>query len=158
MATATVARPASPRNRLADHARALGRECGLFVLGVVVIALHVLDDSFLQPAPGTSAGDHLVSGLVPLACLALAGWAYPRIRGGRRGALALLLGALGFVAGAEAVHYTTQVGASGDDYTGLLAIPAGLLLLGLGAFTLWTTRRTHGNRPWRYLRRLLLSA
>jgi uncharacterized protein len=70
--------------------------------------------------------------------------------------MALLFGALGFVAAAEAVHYTTQVGASGDDYTGLLAIPAGLLLLGLGAVTLWTTRRTVGNRPWRYLRRALL--
>src|SRR5918998_298302 len=95
MATATVARPASPRNRLADHARALGRECRLFVLGVAVI---------------------------------------------------------------EAVHYATKVGSSGDDYTGLLAIPAALLLLGLGAVTLWTTRRTSGNRPWRYLRRALVGA
>ncbi len=60
--------------------------------------------------------------------------------------------------GAEAIHYTTQVGASGDDYTGLLAIPAALALFGLGAATLWRTRRTHGNRPWRYLRRTLLAA
>jgi hypothetical protein len=72
--------------------------------------------------------------------------------------MALLLGALGIVVGTEAVHYTAQVGASGDDYTGLLAIPAGLLLLGLAAVTLWTTRRTVGNRPWRYLRRALLGA
>jgi len=27
----------------------------LFVLGVAVIALHVLDDSFVQPSPGTLA-------------------------------------------------------------------------------------------------------
>ena len=27
----------------------------LFVLGVALIALHVIDDSFLQPQPGTSA-------------------------------------------------------------------------------------------------------
>jgi hypothetical protein len=154
--TATAARVASPRRRLADLATALRRESVLFMLGVAVIALHVLDDGFLQPAPGTSARDHLVSGLVPLAFLALAGWAYPRMRGGRRGAMALVLGTLGIVAGAEAVHYTTQGGASGDDYSGLLAIPAGLLLLGLGAVTLWRTRRTVGNRPWRYLRRALL--
>ena len=37
-------------------------------VGVGVIALHVVDDSFVQPQPGTSATDHLVSGLVPLTC------------------------------------------------------------------------------------------
>ena len=36
-----------------------------------VIALHVVDDSFLQPPPGTAARDHLLSGLVPLAVLTL---------------------------------------------------------------------------------------
>jgi alpha/beta superfamily hydrolase len=152
MTTATATRRASPRSRLAD----LGREARLFVLGAAVIALHVLDDSFLQPSPGTSAGDHLVSGLVPLAALALAARAYASLRGGRRGALALVVGTFGIVAGVEAVHYASKVGPSGDDYTGLLAVPAGLLLVGLGAVTLWTTRRTEGNRPWRYVRRALL--
>ena len=146
------------RERLAGLPTRLVRESKLFALGVAVIALHVLDDSFLQPSPGTSAGDHLVSGLVPVAVLALAAWTYPRIRGGRRGAMALILGAFGMVAGIEALHYTVQVGPSGDDYTGLIAIPAALMLLGLGAATLWTTRRTRGNRAWRYLRRLLLGA
>src|SRR5688572_18832275 len=93
-----------------------------FVLGVAMIALHVFDDSFLQPSPGTSAGDHLVSGIVPVAVLAFAAWAYPRLRGGRRGAMVLMFGAFGIVSGIEAVHYTAKVGASGDDYTGLLAL------------------------------------
>jgi uncharacterized protein len=93
---------------------------------VGVIALHVADDSFLQPQPGTSAGDHLASGLVPLAVLGLAAWAYPRLRGGGRAAVALLLGVFGGVASVEAVHYTTQVGPSGDDFTGLLCIPAAI--------------------------------
>ena len=136
----------------------LRREAGLFTLGVAVIAIHVVDDSFLQPQPGTSAGDHLVSGLVPLALLALAAWAYPRLRGGRRGALALAFGVLGIAAGGEAFHYARTIGASGDDYTGLLAIPAGLLLLGLGVVTLWRTRRAAGGMPRRYLRRSLLGA
>jgi uncharacterized protein len=124
-------------------------------LAIAVIALHVLDDNFVQPQPGTSATDHLVSGLVPLAGLALAAWAYPRLRGGRQGALALVLGVFGIVVGIEAVHYTSTVGASGDDFTGLLAIPAGVLLLGLGVVTLWRTRRNDGGRPWRYGRRAL---
>jgi MYXO-CTERM domain-containing protein len=136
--------------------RRRARESQLFALALAVIAVHVVDDNYVQPPPGTSAGDHLVSGLVPLALLGLAAWAYPRLRGLWRGALALTLGVLGIAAAIEAVHYTNTVGASGDDFTGLLCIPAGLLLLGLGAATLWRTRRTDGNRVWRYVRRLLL--
>jgi dienelactone hydrolase len=118
----------------------------LFLLGVAAIAVHVIDDSFLQPQRGTSASDHLVSGLVPLALLALAGWGYPRLRGGRQGALALVLGVLGLAASGEAVYYA----AGGDDYSGFAAIPAGLLLLGLGVTTLWRTRRRDG---WWFVRR-----
>jgi hypothetical protein len=118
----------------------------------------VIDDNYLQPQPGTSAGDHLVSGLVPLAALGVAAWGYQRLAGTWRGAMALGFGVLGIAAGFEAVHYTNTVGASGDDFTGLLCIPAGLMLLGLGAVTLWRTRRTNGNLAWRYGRRVLLAA
>jgi uncharacterized protein len=124
---------------------------------VALIALHVADDNFLQPPAGTSAGDHLASGLIPLALLALAAWAFPRLTGGRQGALALFLAPLGIATGVEAVHYANQVGASGDDLTGFLTIPAGLVLLGLGAATLWRTRRTSGNHAWRYTRRGLFA-
>jgi uncharacterized protein len=129
----------------------------LFLIAVAQIALHVVDDNFIQPQPGMSPGDHLVSGLVPLALLGLAAWAYPRLRGGLQGALALTLGALGIAAGIEALHYTSALGPSGDDFTGLLAVPAGALLLGLGAVTLWRTRRTDDRLIWRYPRRALLA-
>ena len=57
------------------------------------------------------------------------------------------------VAGLEGWHYTREVGASGDDYTGLLALPAGVVLLVLAAVTLWRSRRRDGSRARRYLRR-----
>jgi hypothetical protein len=127
-------------------------------LGIGVLALHVLDDSFLQPQPGTSAGDHLAGGLVPLGLIALAVALYPRLRPGARGALAVVFGLLALIMGtAEAGYYTLKVGPSGDDYTGLLAIAAGFLLLGIGAFTLWTTRRLDDSRVRRYVRRSLLA-
>jgi hypothetical protein len=62
----------------------------------------------------------------------------------------------GIVVGIEAVHYTSTVGPSGDDFTGLLAIPAGIALLVDGVATLWRTRRTDDRRAWRYGRRALL--
>jgi hypothetical protein len=126
-------------------------------VAIGAIALHVADDSFFQPQPGTSAGDHLVSGLVPLAVLALAAWAYPRLRAGFRATIALLLGIFGIVAGVEAIYYTTKDGPSGDDFTGLLSIPAGIVLLAVGVVTLWRSRKTADSRRRRYLRRSLIA-
>jgi hypothetical protein len=154
-ATATRIEPTRPPGSGTPPWRPAGAgrlEHRIFLAAVGVIALHVVDDSFLQPQPGTSAGDHLVSGLVPLAVLGPAALVYARLRGGARAATALILGVFGIVAGIEAVHYTTKVGPSGDDFTGLLCIPAGAALLGLGLVTLWTTRRRHGSVPLRALR------
>jgi uncharacterized protein len=152
-----MATTAAPRRAAASRTRrAVGTETGLLRLAVAVLAIHVADDTLVQPQPGTSAGDHLVSGLLPLALLGLAAWAYPRLPGTGRGAMAVALGVLGLVTAVEAAYYAREVGPSGDDFTGLVAIPAGLLLLGLGVTTLWRTRRTEGNRPWRYARRALL--
>jgi fermentation-respiration switch protein FrsA (DUF1100 family) len=129
----------------------------VFLAAVGLIALHVADDNLLQPQPGTSAGDHLIPALLPLAALALAAWAFPRVRAGAQGALALLLAPLGVIAGSEAIAYTARVGPSGDDFSGLLAVPAGITLLALGVTILWRSRRTEDRRVWRYGRRLMLT-
>jgi len=123
---------------------------------VGVIALHLVDDSFVQPQPGTSATDHLVGGLVPLTALALAAIAYPRMRAGWRAVTALVVGMFGLGAASEAWYYTREVGASGDDYTGLLCIPAGVTLLAVGVVTLWRSRRLDERLPRRYGRRTLI--
>jgi uncharacterized protein len=154
--TATLTRSEIPTAPPLMRRSGRSRETVLFLVAITLIALHVIDDNYLQLQPGSSPADHVVSGLIPLALLGLAGWAYPRLRGGRRGALALFVGPLGIAAGIEALYYTREVGPSGDDFTGLLTIPAGLLLLGLGATTLWRTRRTEGSLWWRYPRRALL--
>ena len=75
-----------------------------------VMALHVADDSFLQPTAGTSAADHLVSGLVPIALLALAAWAWPRLRPGVAAAAGIALGLFGVALTAEAVFYWVRPG------------------------------------------------
>lgn len=135
----------------------LWSETTLVRASIGLVALHVADDSFFQPQPGTSAGDHLVSGLVPLAVLGLAAWAYPRVRAGFRAVVALILGGFGIVVGIEAVYYTTKGGPTGDDFTGLLAIPAGAVLIGIGLVTLWRSRRTDDSLLRRYLRRFLIA-
>src|SRR3954470_17485336 len=154
--TATITRSAIPAAAPLRRRGGRSRATVVFLIGIALIAIHVLDDNYVQPQRGMSPGDHVVSGLVPLALIGLAAWAYPRLRGGWRGALALMVGALGIAAGSEGFYYAREVGASGDDFTGLLCLPAGVLLLGLGAATLWRTRRTEGSLWWRYTRRVLI--
>ena len=137
-------------------AAALRTETGLARLALGVAALHVVDDSFLQPERGTSAGDHLLGGLVQVALFVLFAWAYPRLRPGIRATLAIFVGIFTVSMGIEAVNYLRDASLSRDDYTGLLTIPAGLLLVGIGLVTLWRTRKG-GSPVRRYLRRALLA-
>jgi len=88
--------------------------------------------------------------------LALAAITYPRLRAGWRAILALVLGVFGVGTASEAWYYTREVGASGDDYTGLLGGVAGLVLLAVGVVTLWRSRRLDERMPRRYLRRALI--
>ena len=123
-----------------------------------IVGLHVVDDAFLQPEPGTSALDHLPGGLVQLGALGLAVVAYRRGRAGVRATIALVVGLLALVIGAASAGYETiTVGPSGDDFTGLLVLPAGLALIGVGVVTLWQSRKLNDRRRWRYTRRALIA-
>ena len=155
----TVAHPASESRRaLAGRAvAALRTETGLARVALGVGALHVVDDNFLQTEPGVSARAHLWGGLVQVALLVAFAWGYPRIRAGLRGILAVYVGIFMIVMGAgEAGYYTREDGPSGDDYTGLLMIPAGVLLAGIGVVTLWRSRKG-GSFVRRYARRVALA-
>ena len=139
---ATVAQPATKSRRAAAAAAALLTEVGLARVALGIGALHVVDDNFLQPQPGTSAGDHLLGGLDPDRVLRPRRLGLPAPSAGSRGTLAIFVGLFMVVMGAgEAGYYTRENGPSGDDYTGLLAIPAGVLLVGVGLFTLWRSRK-----------------
>jgi uncharacterized protein len=128
---------------------------GVARVALGVIGLHIVDDNFLQPEPGTSAADHLISGFVPLAVVVAAAAVYSRLRSGFRAVLALLFGFFGLLGGSEAAYYAQDVGVSGDDFTGFLSIAAGLVLIGVGVVTLWRSRRRTDHLAWRYGRRAL---
>src|SRR4051812_1981299 len=91
--------------RLTCAAASLRTEAGLARLGLGLVALHVADDSWLQPNPGTSAGDHLFGGLVPVVLLGAAIALYPRLRAGARALIALAAGFFGVLFGTEGAYY-----------------------------------------------------
>lgn len=144
------------RTRAWRHA---AHEPTLFAVAVGVVALHLVDDNFLQPAPGTSPLDHLASGLVPISILAAIVWIYPRLVAGARAATAMIVGAIAIALGTPGVYYVLDGSASGDHYTGLLALlPGAALAVLLAPVTLWKSRRRGGSRRRRYLLRLLTIA
>jgi hypothetical protein len=151
----SLTHPATETRRTASAV--LLTETGLARIALGLGALHVVDDNFLQPNPGTSAVDHLWGGLVQVGLFVLFAWAYPRLRPGIRATLAVYVGLFMIVMGAgEAGYYTRENGPSGDDYTGLLLIPAGVLLVGVGVATLWASRKG-GSVLRRYARRVALA-
>ncbi len=125
----------------------LTRQSAVALAAGSILALHIADDAFLQPEPGTSALDHLPGGLVQLGALGLAAVAYRRGRAGVRATIAIVVGLLALVIGAASAGYETMtVGPSGDDFTGLLVLPAGLALIGVGIATLWQSRKLNDRR------------
>jgi hypothetical protein len=84
------------------------REVKVFWAATAAVILHVADDNFLHPADGVSATDHLASGLVPLGLLGFAAAAYPRVRAGPRGLIALSVALVGLVVGLIEAGYHTR--------------------------------------------------
>jgi uncharacterized protein len=121
------------------------RDAQVFRVAMAVIVLAILDDAFGHPDPGTTAGDHLISGLVPVAIAVVLGLTYARLRPGLRATVALVCGVL-----------ATTAGVVGDDVVVMLAGIAGLGLVALGAVMLWRTRRLDQRPLRRYGRRALI--
>ena len=142
--------------RLGTRSAGAGRrEYRLLLLALGLAAIPIVDDNFVHTEPGASAGDHLLSGLVPLAVLGAVAILYPHLRAGVRAATSMTLGAIVFVVGVPGVYYLLDGSAAFDHYTALLALPAGIILLASGPVILWNARRTGGSRRRRYLLRSL---
>jgi uncharacterized protein len=155
-AAATASGSARGRREGAADARdtAVGRrEYRFFLAALGLAAIPIVDDNFVQTEPGTSAADHLASGLVPLAVLAAVAAVYPHLPAGARAATSITLGALVFAVGVPGAYFILDGTAQGDHYTALLAFAGAAVLLALGPAILWRARRRGGGRRRRYLLR-----
>jgi hypothetical protein len=137
--------PSRPRHGRSQ--RALDLACAVF-------ATHIVIDSYVTLRPGTSPGDHLVSGTVPVLVLAALAVFTRRLSAGGFGVTAALLG-LSVAVGAAGAPVSGLLAGRVDPTTlsGLVALGAGITLIAVGAARLWTSRRTDGSRWRRYTRR-----
>lgn len=127
-------------------------------LALAAAALWVLDDAFWHREPGTAPGDHLASGLVPVALAAVLAAGYPRLRAGARAVAAVVAGVLMITAGvADGARHVVVDALGGDDVTAIFVGLAGVVLVVLGAGLLWRSRRLDERRGRRHARRALLA-
>jgi hypothetical protein len=130
-----------PRPLLAAKLASARLDVLLFTGATAILAAHAAVDSFIAPEPGTALSDHLLRGLATFAVLALAVVVRPRLPAGGRAALAAVFGLLALEGAALAIADARAVGARGEDWTGFLLLPVGLVLLGLSAALLWRSRK-----------------
>lgn len=133
----------------AIRSRTTGRRALVVYAGAsAVLALHVVTRAIISPRAGTGAADHLTAALVPLLLLLGAAVLFPRLRPVWQAAVALVLGILTLAGGLTALN---SVGGGMSRWTGILLVPAGAALVGLGVRQLWRARRRDGHRILRAL-------
>ncbi len=146
------------RSRALRQAWARGRttrhDALVFSSALAIIALHAAIDSFVAPEPGTGPFDHLLRGSVSIAVLGLAVGVYPRLPAGGRAALAATFGVLALEGATLSIAGALAVGPRGEDWTGFLLVPVGVVLVSLGLLLLWRSRKPG---RFRLLRRLVLA-
>jgi alpha/beta superfamily hydrolase len=107
--------------------------------------------------PGVHREDHVLAVVLPAAILALSAELYRRLPAGLRASLALFFGAVGLVTGFVQVDRLLVEGLSASALCGLLPLAAGLVLIGVGVWVAWSSRKRGGPLWWTILRRVLIA-
>ena len=134
-------------------ARSWRSETLVFRSATGIALLHALDDAFLNRQPGVPLGQHALAAVIAVVVAVGAAVAFPRLRPGLRAGVALVFGILAVVNGATHLAHVLVDEAARSDLTGLLAVGAGAVLIGLALATPFLHRgegaATAGSR-WAY--------
>ena len=107
------------------------RRYQLFLVGLVVMLEHLLEDALVHKENGASLAAQIGSSAITLAVVLLGAAAYPFLRRGRP----ILVGLFGLLAlsGGWQAHVTDALNgdATGGDYSGVVYALGGIALLGL---------------------------
>ena len=133
----------------ARRARSWARRDAVFGAGAALLLAHAVVDSLIAPEPGTGAADHLGRLGATTAVLVAVALLFPRLPAGGRAAVEAALGVLALEAAALALADGRADGLRGEDWTGLLLLPAGLALVGMSARRLWLSRKRGAHRHLR---------
>ncbi len=108
-------------------------EALVFTSATGVALLHAFDDAFALPGPGVPVTQHLLAAAIALVASVLAVWAFPSLRPGLRSAVAFTFGVLATVNGGVHAHHIINQEITANDVSGVSALVAGAVLIGLAA-------------------------
>jgi hypothetical protein len=109
-----------------------GWETAVFRCATAIALVHALDDAFVHRQPGVDPGQHALAAVISLTAGVAAIVGFPRLRPGFRAAISIGFGVFAIVNGGLHVQHISVDGAAGSDYTGVLAVAAGAVLVALG--------------------------
>jgi uncharacterized protein len=130
------------------------RKAILLCVGAIIVYLVLTYLVFVRP--GASRTGHLLAVLLPAAILALSADLWPRLPAGLRASLSLLFGVFALVTGLVSVDRLRIETMCASGLCGVLPLAAGAVLIGLGVWLLWVSRRRGGPLWWTVVRRALL--
>jgi dienelactone hydrolase len=149
-AVATPLRSASLLARIASVVRARTAEALVFSVAAAVALVHAFDDAFLFPGGGVPLTQHALAFGVALVATVVAVVRFPSLRPGVRAAVAFTFGVLAALNGGRHGHHIlNEGGLSGHDMTGVLALAAGVALVGLAAWIPFRHRGEGASTPAR---------
>ena len=133
------------------------RELRVLHACVAAIIVYLVLNYFVLLRPGVSWLDHVLAVAVPVAALLFAAELWHRMSAGLRASIALVLGVLALVTGLVAAARVSAEGLGAAGVAGVLPLVSGAVLVGLGAWLLWASRKRGGALWWTVLRRALIA-
>ena len=120
--------------------------------GAVVLALvHAFDDAFLLNRAGVPLTQHALAAGIALVASVLAIVSFSSLRPGLQSATAFVFGVLATINGGRHAHHIATVDVTANDLTGVVALAAGVVLIGLAAWIPW-----HHRGEGRWLPRIIV--
>jgi uncharacterized protein len=148
-AVATPPRPAALPSRIASAVRARSAEALVFSGAAAVALLHAFDDAFLLPGGGVPLTQHALAFGIALVATVLAVVRFDSLRPGVRSAVAFTFGALAAVNGGRHGHHILHEGTTSNDVTGVMALVAAVVFVGLAAWIPFRHRGEGASGPVR---------
>jgi poly(3-hydroxybutyrate) depolymerase len=135
--------------------RARSAEAVVFSGAAVLALAHAFDDALLLPSAGVPLTQHWLALAIALAATLAAVLRFEAMRPGARAVTAFTFGVLATVNGGRHAHHVIHEAATGNDITGVIALAAGVALVGLAA---WIPFAHRGERQTSRVRRWAIRA
>jgi hypothetical protein len=134
---------------LATRSLTRSKEAVVFGTAAVLALAHAFDDALLLPGGGVPVTRHGLALAIAVASTVAAILHFDSMRPGARSLTAFTFGLLAAVNGGRHAHHVLHGATTANDVTGLMALAAGAVLLGLAAWIPFRHRGEGGASPAR---------